>query len=160
MNLNKALVCGRLTRDPELRATANGAPVANFSIATNRSWTQDGEKREETEFHNVVIFGRQAETCHQHLRKGDTVLVEGRLQTRSWESDDGQKHYRTEIIADRVTFGPRAGAPGVQKNPGEWGEEEVERQRKYEASKGAAAEPLKKGYEYPEEDIDPADIPF
>lgn len=107
MYLNKVFVCGNLTRDPELRALPSGASVASFSVATNRVWKdQSGQKQEDTEFHNVVVFGKQAETVNQYLTKGSQVLIEGRLQTRSWEAD-GQKKYRTEIVADRVQFGAR-----------------------------------------------------
>lgn len=80
-----------------------------FSLATNRTWAdQDGNKQEEVQFHNIVVFGRQAENCAQYLHKGDAALVEGRLQTRSWEDDNGTKHYRTEIVAERVQFGAKA----------------------------------------------------
>ena len=148
MNLNHVIVAGRLTRDPECKMLPSGAAVTNFSLATNRTWVTDGEKKEETEFHNVVVFGRQAESCAQYLDKGDTALVEGRIQTRSWESD-GVTRYRTEIIADRVQFGPKGGASrgdGFDDEP-----------------TAPAAKPFDekpKGIEYPDETIDPADIPF
>lgn len=107
MYLNKAIIVGNLTRDPELRALPSGANVCNFGIATNRVWyNQEKEKQEETEFHNIVVFGKQAESCAQYLKKGSSALVEGRLQTRSWEKD-GAKQYRTEIVADHVQFGFR-----------------------------------------------------
>jgi single-strand DNA-binding protein len=107
MYLNKALVLGNLTRDPELRALPNGGSVCSFSIATNHSYTKaDGTMVEDAQFHNIVVFGRQAESCAQYLKKGGSALVEGRLQTRTYEKD-GQKQYRTEIVADRVQFGPR-----------------------------------------------------
>ena len=102
MYLNKAFIAGNLTRDPELRALPSGAHVATFSVATNRVWyNQEKQKQEATEYHNIVVFGRQAETSAQYLKKGSGVLVEGRLQTRSWEKD-GNKHYRTEIVADNM----------------------------------------------------------
>lgn len=108
MYLNKVFIFGNLTRDPELRSLPSGQPVTNFSIATNRSWKdKEGNKKEEVEFHNVVSFGRQAEMVAQFLKKGNSALVEGRIQTRSWEGDDGSKRYRTEIISDNVQFGPR-----------------------------------------------------
>jgi single-strand DNA-binding protein len=109
MFLNKAIVCGNVVRNPELRhLPTTGAPVASFTVATNRMWTDDyGEKRESAEFHTIVVYGKQAEPSAQHLKKGQTVLVEGRLQTRSWEADDGTKRSRTEIIAERVQFGPK-----------------------------------------------------
>ena len=113
MFLNKALIIGNLTRDPELRSLPSGISVANFSVATNRVWKdKEGNKQESSEFHNIVTFGRQAELVAQYLKKGSSALIEGRLQTRSWDGEDGKKRYRTEIVADRVQFGPRSsGAP-------------------------------------------------
>jgi single-strand DNA-binding protein len=101
--LNKVMIIGRLGRDPEMRYTPNGRPVTAFSVTVNRSWTAaDGDKREETEWFNVVAWGNLAEICKQHLRKGQTVYVEGRLQTRGWEDPEGKKHYRTEIVANEM----------------------------------------------------------
>ena len=109
MYINKALLFGNLTRDPELRALPSGVNVCNFSVATNRVYRdKDGKKQEQADFHNVVVFGRQADIVAQYLKKGRSVFVEGRMQTRSWEKD-GQKQYRTEVIADRIQFGPSAG---------------------------------------------------
>ncbi|NQV93198.1 single-stranded DNA-binding protein [Candidatus Kaiserbacteria bacterium] len=145
MYLNKAFVFGNLTRDPELRSLPSGVQVTSFSIATNRVWKdKDGAKQESAEFHNVVVFGRQAETSAQYLKKGSSVLIEGRLQTRSWEAD-GVKKYRTEIIAERVQFGPRGGESGTG-SPVVTGDSQ--------------AEPKGDTIEYPEEDINPDDIPF
>jgi len=111
MNLNKVFVAGRLTADPELRTTPGGAHVISFSVATNRVWTdKNGGRREETEFHNVVAWGRQAEVVSQFLKKGGLILVEGRLQTRSWEGKDGQTRRTTEIVAERVQLGPKTGS--------------------------------------------------
>lgn len=111
MYLNKALVIGNLTRDPELKALPSGISVTTFSLATNRVWNnKEGQKQESTDYHNIVVFGRQAETAAQYLKKGSMVLVEGRMQTRSWDTQEGQKRYRTEIVADRVQFGPRTGS--------------------------------------------------
>ena len=108
MNLNKIFIIGNLTRDPELRIIPSGTPVVSFGVATNRVWkNQKGEKQEEVEFHNVVSFGKQAEIINQYLNKGSLVLVEGRLKTRNWEAHDGSKRNRTEIVAERVQFGPR-----------------------------------------------------
>src|ERR1700734_2474980 len=111
MYLNRATVIGNLTRDPEVRALPSGIQVATFSVATNRVWRdKDGAQKEDTQFHNIVVFGRQAETSAQYLKKGQQVLVEGRMQTRSWDDKtSGEKKYRTEIVADRVQFGPKAG---------------------------------------------------
>lgn len=108
MNLNKVILVGRLTQDPELRTTPSGTHVVSFSVATNRNWTdKDGGRREETEFHNVVAWGRQADVVSQFLKKGSLILVEGRLQTRTWEGKDGQTRRTTEVIAERVQLGPR-----------------------------------------------------
>ena len=106
MNLNSVTIIGRLTRDPEMKALPSGSNVTSMSIATSRSYESNGERKEETEYHNVVVFGKQAENCAKYLTKGALASVEGRLQTRSWDKD-GVKHYRTEIVADRVQFGPR-----------------------------------------------------
>ncbi len=152
MYLNKAFVFGNLTRDPELRAMPNGMNVCNFSVATNRVFTgRDGKKQEQTDFHNVVVFGRQADVVAQYLKKGSSALVEGRIQTRSWEGKDGEKKYRTEIVADRVQFGPRAGGGtgGSRKH-----EDSGEMPPEESASSGGA--PI----EYPKDDINPDDIPF
>ena len=102
MYLNKATILGNLTGDTELRAIPSGTQVATFSVATNRVWKdKDGSKKEDVQFHNVVVFGRAAETAAQYLKKGSQVLVEGRMQTRSWDDkNSGEKKYRTEIIAD------------------------------------------------------------
>lgn len=152
MYLNKAIIIGNLTRDPEMRALPSGQKVSSFSVATNRTWKdKDGNKQEGTEYHNVVVFGKQAETCGQYLKKGQNVLVEGRMQTRSWDAGDGSKKYKTEIVADRVQFGPKASgseysggvARPVKKNenPAEGGTESGQ-------------------IDYPEEEINPDDIPF
>ena len=147
MYLNKAFIFGNVTRDPELRSLPSGVPVATFGVATNRVWkNQSGARQEDTEFHNVVVFGRQAETTSQYLKKGSSVFVEGRLQTRSWDSE-GVKKYRTEIVADRVQFGPRPG--GGVASPREESAEELK-------NKGADENAI----EYPSEEINPEDIPF
>ncbi len=112
MNLNKVFVLGNLTRDPELRQTASGQAVCSFGVATNRFYTDSsGQKQKQAEFHNVVAWGRQAEIVNQYLQKGSLVMVEGRLRTRNWLDQQGVKHWRTEIIAERVQLGPR-GAGG------------------------------------------------
>lgn len=101
--LNKVMIIGQLGRDPEMRYTPSGRPVTSFSLAASRTWTtSDGNRREETEWFNVVSWGGLAEICKQHLHKGRTVYVEGRLQTRSWEDQEGKKHYRTEIVANEM----------------------------------------------------------
>ena len=108
MYLNKAILIGNLTRDPELKALPSGIKVANFSIATNRTYKdKDGNKKEEVEFHNLVAFGKQAEVIEQWCKKGSQLMVEGRLSTKTWESD-GKKMYKTEIIVDNFQFGNKA----------------------------------------------------
>ena len=108
MNLNKVLLIGRLTADPQLRSTTSGQSVGSFSIATNRVWTDKaGQKQESTEFHNVVVWGKQAEIASRFLAKGSLVYVEGRLQTRSWEDKQGQARKTTEVVAERIQLGPK-----------------------------------------------------
>lgn len=110
MNLNKAMIIGNLTRDPEIRTTPNGVSVASFSIATNQVWKdQSGQKQEKAEFHNIVAWKRLAEICGQYLKKGSKIYVEGRLQTRDWAGQDGVKRYRTEIIMENMIMLDRAG---------------------------------------------------
>ena len=116
MNLNKVFVLGNLTRDPEQRNLPSGQTVASFGVATNRFFTdQNQEKKQEAEFHNVVLFGRLAEIASQYLNKGSLVLIEGRLRTRNWQDSSGTKRYRTEIIAERMQLGPK----GVSRPPSE-----------------------------------------
>lgn len=117
MYLNKTFLFGNLTRDPEMKSLPNGTAVTQFSIATNRIYKDaQGQKQEQAEYHNIVIFGRQAETSAQYLKKGQGVMIEGRIQTRSWDDKTtGEKKYRTEIIADQVQFGPKSsGAPAAE----------------------------------------------
>ncbi|MCD4762184.1 single-stranded DNA-binding protein, partial [bacterium] len=103
MNLNKAMIIGNLTRDPEVKTTPAGTQVSSFSVATNFIWNdQSGQKQERVEFHNVVAWRRLAEICGQYLRKGSKVYIEGRLQTRDWVGQDGVKRYRTEIVAENM----------------------------------------------------------
>lgn len=111
MDLNKVMIIGRLTRDPEIRTTPGGASVASFSVATSFNWTdQQGQKKEQTEFHNVVAWRKLGEIVGQYLKKGSQVYIEGRLQTRSWDDKtSGQKRYRTEIVADNMIMLGRAG---------------------------------------------------
>src|SRR4051812_48440587 len=102
-SLNKVMIIGNLGRDPEVRYTANGDAVANLAIATTDSWKdKSGEKQEKTEWHRVVMYGRQAEIAGEYLKKGRPVYIEGRLQTRKWQDNQGQEHYTTEIVADRM----------------------------------------------------------
>jgi len=151
MYFNRAIIIGNLTRDPELRSLSSGVQVATMGVATNRVWKdKSGAKQESTDYHNVVVFGRQAETSAQYLRKGASVLVEGRMQTRSWDAADGTKKYRTEVVADRIQFGPRreGGAPSSAK-----------------ATEGKPADtndtpPIDETIDYPEDNVNVDDIPF
>ncbi len=109
MNLNKAIIAGRLTQDPQSRNLPSGQSVVSFSIATNRIWVdQSGNKQEATDFHNIVTFGKLADICSRYLTKGQLILIEGRIQTRSWEDQNGVKRQRTEIIANNMQMGPRS----------------------------------------------------
>jgi len=116
-SINKAIIVGNLTRDPEMKYTPNGQAVANFGVATNRRWTANGEPKEEVEFHNVVAWGKLAEICSQLLKKGRKVYVEGRLRTRNWDDQQGVKHYRTEIVAlDVVVLDKREDGAGGEES--------------------------------------------
>lgn len=116
--LNKVMVIGNLGRDPEMRYTPSGRPITSFSIATTRGWTNaDGDRREETEWFNVVAWGNLAEICKQYLRKGQQVYVEGRLQTRGWDDAEGKKHFRTELVAQEMIIlsgGPAPAEPSAE----------------------------------------------
>ena len=147
MYLNKAIVIGNLTRDPEVKSLPSGIKVTSFSVATNRVWKdKNGAKQENVDYHNIVVFGRQAETAGQYLKKGASVLVEGRMQTRSWDDAGGVKKYRTEIVADRIQFGPRPTGSGGNYNAPKEAEDDHKK----------AMDTI----EYPEEEINPEDIPF
>jgi single-strand DNA-binding protein len=147
MYLNRAIIIGNLTRDPELKTLPSGISVASFGVATNRLWKdKNGQKQEAADFHNIVVFGRQAETTAQYLRKGSSLLVEGRMQTRSWDAPDGSKKNRTEIVAERIQFGPKsssAGTPHESSPPLD----------KQEA-------PPMDTIDYPEDNVNVDDIPF
>jgi single-strand DNA-binding protein len=147
MYLNKVFLYGNLTRDPELKALPSGGQVANFGIATNRSYKdKSGQRQETTEFHNIVAFGRTAEVIGQYLKKGRPIFVEGRLQTRSWDDKEGgKKNYRTEIIVENFQFGSdsKGGSGGG-----------------YAASEGQPAPKEDEAIKYPDEEINPEDIPF
>lgn len=151
MFLNKAMIYGNLTRDPEMKALPSGMNVTSFSLATNRRYKdRDGNYQDAADYHNIVVFGRQAETSAQYLKKGSSAYVEGRLQTRSWDKD-GVKQYRTEIIAERVQFGPKSGG-------GDGGGSSAPTASTGSASDNSGAAPA--APDYPEEDINPEDIPF
>ncbi len=123
MSVNKVIIIGRLGADPELKTLGSGQAVANFNIATSENWVdREGQKQERTEWHRIVVWGKLAEICRQYLAKGRQVFVEGKLQTRSWEDQQGQKRYTTEIVANNIQFiggaGDRASAGGANPNSG------------------------------------------
>lgn len=147
MYLNKVFLYGNLTRDPELKALPSGGQVANFGLATNRTYKdKSGAKQEATEFHNIVAFGRTAEVIAQYMKKGRPIFVEGRIQTRSWDDkESGKKNYRTEIVVDNFQFGADGGK-GASTGGGQAARDE----------QPAPSEDIK----YPDEEINPEDIPF
>ena len=148
MYLNKAIIIGNLTRDPEKKSLPSGVSVVSFGVATNRIWKdRNGARQESTDYHNIVVFGPQGDNCALYLKKGSSVLVEGRIQTRSWDGPDGVKKYRTEIVADRIQFGPRQGSSNTDPSSNNTfnkpnTEKEIDT------------------IEYPEEEPNPDDIPF
>jgi len=152
LNLNRAQILGNLTRDPEMRFTPNGQAVSNFAVATNRRWkNQDGTDGEATEYHDVVIWGKQAENVSPMLKKGGPVFVEGRLQTRSWEGQDGNKRYKTEIVAESViVLGGKGGSTPWTEN------------KAADKKAEAPADTTEKQTEAPkaEDEIDIDEIPF
>jgi single-strand DNA-binding protein len=115
--LNKVMIIGKLGRNPEMRYTPSGKAVTSFSVATNRSWVNaDGQRREDTEWFNVVAWGNLAEICKQHLTRGQQVYVEGRLQTRGWEDQSGKRHYRTELVANEmIILGERKSTEAIEE---------------------------------------------
>ena len=155
MYINKAIIYGNLTRDPELKSLPSGAQVCEFGVATNRVWKdKNGAKQESVDYHNIVVFGRQAEIVKQYLHKGSGIFLEGRIQTRSWDAKDGTKRYRTEIVADRIQFGPKSssGSGGTYEQKAS-----SDKQKEKDLSAQTAEVPA---IEYPEEEINSEDIPF
>lgn len=158
MTVNKAILVGRLGADPEMRSTQSGTSVANFRMATNRTWTNNqGERQEETEWHRIVVFGRQAEICDEYLSKGRQVYVEGRIQTNEWEDREGNTRYTTEVVANSVKFlsgggggsaGGRGGPPPPSEPPGGFDQTQ--------SSGGGGGG----GSDYSDESFDDDDIPF
>lgn len=150
MYLNKVFLYGNLTRDPELKGLPSGGQVVSFGIATNRTFKDKaGAKQEQTEYHNIVAFGRTAEVMAQYLKKGRPVFVEGRIQTRSWDDKEtGKKNFRTEILVENFQFGAQ-GAPGAAGGAGPARSDE-----------GAQSSPAGEEIQYPDEEINPEDIPF
>ncbi|MFC1751619.1 single-stranded DNA-binding protein [Patescibacteria group bacterium] len=151
MNLNKAYIIGNLTRDPELKTLPSGTAVASFGMATNRIWkNQAGEKQTDTQFHNIVAFGRQGEIAHQYLKKGSMALIEGRIQTRTWDGQDGNKRNRTEIVVERLQLGPRRSGESFEANDAP----------ATPARKSSPEKETLDTIEYPEENNNPDEIPF
>jgi len=150
MYINKAFIYGNITRDPELKSLPSGSQVCEFSVATNRVWKdKNGAKQESADYHNIVVFGRQAELIKQYLHKGSGVFLEGRIQTRSWDAQDGTKRYRTEIVADRIQFGPKSS-----------GSDYSQAGSSAPAGNSGATKDEAQAIEYPEEEINSEDIPF
>ena len=147
MNLNKVFVAGNLTKNPELKMLPSGTPVCSFSIATNEFYKdKSGQNQQKTEYHNIVAFGKQAENINQYMRKGSQILIEGKLQTRSWDDKDGKKQYRTEILVTSMQFGS---SPQSKK--------EESKEENYGNGVDSISEP---DISYPEDEINPEDIPF
>lgn len=151
MNVNKAMLVGRITKDPELKSLPSGVQVCSFAIATNEFYKdKSGQKQEKTEFHNIVVFGNAAENVARYMSKGNEIYIEGKIQTRSWDAQDGSKRYRTEIVAQSVQFGAKAMNSGksgtstqeVPKSPAD---------EQYDSMGGSQES---------EEDINVEDIPF
>ncbi len=153
MYLNKVFLYGNLTRDPELKALPSGSQVANFGLATNRTYKdKNGQKQEATEFHNIVAFGRTAEVIAQYCKKGRPIFVEGRITTRSWDDkESGKKNYRTEIIVENFQFGADGGAKGAASPSDSRGSD-----KDPSNTSGQGGEEI----QYPDEQINPEDIPF
>ncbi|OHA47828.1 MAG: single-stranded DNA-binding protein [Candidatus Terrybacteria bacterium RIFCSPHIGHO2_01_FULL_48_17] len=159
MNLNKVFLLGNVAIDVEARMTQGGQPVANFRMATNRIFMDKaGQKQQQAEFHTVVCWGRLAEIAREYLKKGNLVLIEGRLQTRSWEGQDGQKRWRTEIVAERLQLGPKGQGAAYKAQGTEPKTEETKKEEEIPVIEEGA--PMTFEDEKPPDDIDPKDIPF
>ena len=146
MNLNKVFLIGRLTRDPETKSLPSGQSLTSFGLATGRFYTdKSGQKQQQTEFHNIVLFGKLAEIGSQFLAKGSLVMIEGRIQTRSWQDSTGSKKYKTEVIGEGIQLGPRSAGTGRTTAPRE---------------KGNPPEEIPVVEEQETEEINVEDIPF
>lgn len=158
-SLNKVMLIGNLTRDPELRYTPQGTPVCSFGIATNRSWNPTGseERREETEFHNIVAWSKLGELCAQLLVKGRKIYIEGRLQTRNWETQEGEKRTKVEIIAEDMIILDRKGSAGADEETTTNSEPAEKPAQKKTSTKKSKKDDDGSGNE---EEIDPDSIPF
>lgn len=164
MYINKVTILGNLTRDPEMKALPSGIKVVTFSLATNRTWKdQQGMKKESVEYHNVVAFGRPAEIINQYSRKGSSLYIEGRLQTRSWDDASGAKKYRTEIVLDTFQFGPKAPGAGGYQNDSQSSQSTPSSKSDFDQSGPDNQSDQIDTIEYPSEDfenINIEDIPF
>ncbi len=161
MYINKVTLYGNLTKDPELKSLPSGMHVNSFSLATNRS-TKDasGNKKDVPEYHNVVAFGKQAELIHQYVKKGNPIYLEGRIQTRSWDGQDGKKNYRTEIIVENFQFGPKGGAGTGSSNSFQSNAPSSNSSSNSNNDGADQSVPDAGEVQYPDEDINPEDIPF
>jgi single-strand DNA-binding protein len=173
MNLNKVYLIGRLTQNPEVKTTSSGQMVCTFGLATNRTWTNptSGQKQEKAEYHNIVLWRRLAEIASQYLKKGSLTLIEGRIQTRSWNDPSGNKRYKTEIIAENIQLGPRTnfretsddtislGEPPNRNNPAD-DIPIIEEESAHAANEPLQGEPPFAKAPKDEEEIDVKDIPF
>lgn len=158
MNLNKVFILGRLVDAPQLRTTPSGYAVATFSVATNRIWSRktDGQRQTDVQYHNIVVWNRQAEIAAQFLTKGCLVLIEGRLQTRTWQDRQGQNRRTTEIVCERLQLGPRPTGERIAERENNPGSAEINAENREMPE--AAAEIIQPAVE--EEDIKPEDLPF
>ena len=159
MDLNRSTILGRLTQDPELRTTPSGRSVANMTVATSRTWTDDnGQEQERTEFHNCVIWGRLAEIAGQYLSKGRRVYCEGRLQTRDWTGDDGVKRYRTEIIVNNLIM--LGGGSDQQGQSNQNRNQQRQQPQPQQSNQGQSKGNQPPAGQEDEEEIEVEDIPF
>lgn len=149
MNINKVTLIGNITRDTELKALPSGIKMISFGLATNRTWKdKEGNKQESAEFHNIVAFGKQAEVINQYCSKGDQLFIEGRLQTRSWEKEDGTKSYMTEIVLENFQFGNK-----IQKK-------EITQEKYIDDSVEEIKTPSEDVYDFDGRTLNPDDVPF
>ena len=162
MNLNRVIIVGNLTQDPELRTTPSGDSVANFGVATNRFWKNKdtGEKQQKAEFHNIVAWRYLADIAGQYLKKGSLVLVEGRIETRSWDDQSGQKRYRTEIVAENIQMGPRKGDDFQDSRPGEAQTKQKNSKKGAKNNEDDLPTVDADAQSDPDDEIDVKDIPF
>ena len=158
MYLNKAFLYGNLTRDPEIKALPSGVKIASFGLATSRNWKdKNGAKQESTVFHNIVMFGVQADLAAQYLKKGKPIFVEGRIENRSWDAQDGTKKYRSEVVVENFQFGPSPAPSGTSGGEGNY--QSAKPQNGAPKPQGGAKQEVDT-IQYPDEEINLEDIPF